>query len=110
MALAITKDAAKHIQQSIAKHGSGIGLRLSIKISGCSGYAYQMDIADVITDADEVFEEHGATVVIDAKSLKLVDGTTIDYKQEGLNKVLVFNNPRAAAVCGCGESFTLTEE
>ena len=110
MAITITENAASHIRQSLTKHGSGIGLRLSIKLSGCSGYAYQMDIAEDVSEDDEVFEEHGSKVVIDKKSLKLVDGTTVDFKKDGLNKVLTFDNPRADAVCGCGESFTLTDD
>lgn len=109
MAIEITESAAKHILDSVEKQGSGVGLRLSIKLSGCSGYAYQMAIAEEVGDDDTVFENHGATVVIDTKSLKLIDGTTIDYRAEGINKVLTFDNPKASAVCGCGESFTIEE-
>lgn len=110
MSIHLSPAAANHIIQSLQKRGTGIGLRLGIKISGCSGFGYTMDYAEAINPEDHVFEEHGAKVVVDPKSLALIDGTAIDYQAEGLNWRFVFHNPHAVDECGCGESFSINKE
>ncbi len=107
MAIMITKAAASRIKDTLASRGRGIGLRIGVKTSGCSGYMYTIDYADEATDADQVFEAHGARVVIDDEYMSFLDGTEIDYGREGLNEAFKFSNPNAKAECGCGESFVV---
>ena len=107
MAITITEAAANRIKESLASRGKGVGLRLGVKTSGCSGYMYTIDFADEMSDADEVFEGHGARIIIDKESMGFLDGTEVDYGREGLNEAFRFNNPNATAECGCGESFTV---
>ena len=107
MAITMTESAAKHIQQQIEKSGSGVGLRLGVKKSGCSGFAYTMDIAQEIFDNDKVFENFGAKLVVDAESLPFLEGTELSYVKEGLGHVFKFNNPNVKNQCGCGESFAV---
>jgi iron-sulfur cluster assembly protein len=107
MAITLTESAAKHIQQQIEKSGSGVGLRLGVKKSGCSGFAYTMDIAQEIFDNDKVFENFGAKLVVDADSLPFLEGTELSYVKEGLGHVFKFNNPNVKNQCGCGESFAV---
>ncbi len=107
MSIQLTESAAKRIQQQLQQRGSGVGLRVGVKRSGCSGHAYTMDYADAVDNAqDEVFEQHGATVVIKREHLPLLDGLTLDFQKQGLNQSFKFLNPNAKAHCGCGESFT----
>jgi iron-sulfur cluster assembly protein len=107
MAITLTESAAKHIRQQIEKSGNGVGLRLGVKKSGCSGFAYTMDIAQEIFDNDKVFENYGAKLVVDAESLPFLEGTELTYVKEGLGHVFKFNNPNVKNQCGCGESFAV---
>lgn len=104
MAINLTDTAAERVSQFIDSQG-GVGLRISIKKSGCSGFAYVVDIAEDIADADRVFETNGVRVVVNADSLPYVDGTRIDFRREGLNEGFVYDNPNVKSLCGCGESF-----
>ena len=103
----LTENAARRIGKQIAARGRGLGLRLGIKKSGCSGYAYTMDYADEIGADDRVFESHGARLVVAAGDLPLLAGITVDFQKQGLNEAFRFLNPNAKALCGCGESFTV---
>ncbi len=105
MAITITEAAAQHVQTFLNNRGKGLGIRLAVRTSGCSGMAYEMEFVDELQDNDQVFEDHGVKVVIDSKSLVYLDGTEVDYAREGLNEGFKFNNPNAKSECGCGESF-----
>ncbi len=105
MAISLTPAAREHVARSIAKRGKGLGVRLGVRSSGCSGMAYSIDFADVLAPGDQVFEDQGVKVIVDADSLAVIDGTVIDYGREGLNEGFRFNNPNARNTCGCGESF-----
>jgi iron-sulfur cluster assembly protein len=107
MALTLTEKAAKHVQKSLTNRGKGIGLRLGVKTSGCSGMAYVMEFVDQIENQDQVFESQGVKIVVDPKSLIYIDGTELDYVREGLNEGFQFNNPNIKDQCGCGESFNV---
>jgi len=107
MAITLTESAAKHIRQQIERNGNGIGLRLGVKKSGCSGFAYTMDIAQEVFENDRVFENFGAKLVVDAESLSFLEGTELAYVKEGLGHVFKFNNPNVKNQCGCGESFAV---
>lgn len=104
--ITLTKHAATRIADQISKNNS-LALRFAAKESGCSGYSYVMDFADKIEGDDLVFESFNVKVVIDPKSLNILDGTQIDYVSEGLNQTFKFSNPRSTNECGCGESFAL---
>ena len=105
MAVTLTEAAAQHVQKSLAKRGKGVGVRLGVKTTGCSGLAYQLEYADDIAPEDVVFEENGVKVLVDPKSLAYIDGTQLDFVREGLNEGFRFNNPNERDRCGCGESF-----
>lgn len=107
MGLSLTEKAAKHVQAMLAKRPGAQALRVGIKPSGCSGFGYIVDYADEIGAEDSVFEQHGAKVVVDRRSLPFLDGIEIDYVREGLNQRFDFRNPNAKATCGCGESFAV---
>ncbi|WP_374317145.1 iron-sulfur cluster assembly protein IscA [Aquabacterium sp.] len=107
MAITLSDTAARHVQKSLVKRGKGIGLRLGVKTSGCSGLAYSMEFADEAGPEDISFESHGLTLLVDAKSLPFIDGTELDFVREGLNEGFKFNNPNSKAECGCGESFAV---
>lgn len=107
MAVTLTEKAAKHVSNYIAKRGKGVGLRLGVRTSGCSGMAYKLEFADEIAADDITFESHGVTVLIDPKSLPYLEGTELDYAREGLNEGFKFNNPNVKDACGCGESFNV---
>lgn len=107
MSVSVTPKAATQIRKALAKRGGGVGLRVAIKTSGCSGYAYALEFADAPSDDDLSFESEGVQVLVDAKSLPLIDGTQLDWVREGLNEGFKFNNPNASAECGCGESFAI---
>lgn len=107
MAIHLTENAANRVRQFLEKEGHGVGLRLGVKRTGCSGWAYKVDLADEIGEEDTVFEEHGVKVVVDPKSMELVDGTHVDFVNEGLNREFRFSNPNVTDECGCGESFTV---
>ena len=110
MAVTVTAAAAERIRQFMAETPGGIGLNFGVKKSGCSGWAYVVDIATTGREDDAVFEQDGVAVRVDAESLAQVDGTEIDFVKTGLNQQFVFRNPRLAAECGCGESFTTSDQ
>ena len=103
--ITITENAAKHINSYLTKRGKGLGVRLGVKTSGCSGIAYNLEFVDEVNEDDLIFEEHGARVYIDPKSLVYLDGTQVDYTKEGLQEGFKFENPNVKDSCGCGESF-----
>jgi iron-sulfur cluster assembly protein len=107
MAVTLTEKAASHVQGFIAKRGKGVALRIGVRTSGCSGFAYKLEFADSVNPDDAQFESHGVKVVVDAKSLPFVDGTQLDYTREGLNEGFKFSNPNVKDQCGCGESFNV---
>jgi len=108
MAVTLTESAADRVETMIAKRGSGVGLRVSTKVSGCAGFSYVVDYADEISEKDEVFESYGVKVVVDKESLMNIDGMEIDYVKESLlNEGFDFKNPKVKDSCGCGESFTV---
>lgn len=107
MAVTLTDRAAQHVQRYIAKRGKGVGLRLGVKTTGCSGLAYKLEFADEIAPEDHTFETNGVRVLIDPKSLAYLDGTELDFVREGLNEGFKFNNPNEKDRCGCGESFNV---
>ena len=110
MAIEVTESAAKQIQKQIAQRGKGIGLRVGVKDAGCSGFAYVYDYADEVRADDQLIEVHDAKVVVDAKSLEVLNGSTLDFVKEGLKQVFKFTNPNVDATCGCGESFSIKEK
>tara|TARA_B100000809_G_scaffold265485_1_gene324466 strand:- start:1416 stop:1742 length:327 start_codon:yes stop_codon:yes gene_type:complete len=107
MAISITKSAAKRVQLFMSERENDVGLRISVKKTGCSGYAYVVDYADLINADDVIFEKHGVKVVVDPKSLEIIDGTEVDFVKEGMNEVFRFRNPKVKGECGCGESFSI---
>ena len=106
MAVTLTSAAAQQVRQALSKRGKGMGLRVGVKQSGCSGLAYVIDYADEALPNDQCFESEGVLVLVDAEQLQYLDGTELDYRREGLNASFKFNNPNVADACGCGESFT----
>ena len=107
MAVSMTQSAATHVQNFLTKRGKGIGLRLGVKTTGCSGMAYKLEYADAVEDNDQVFESFGVKLLVDPKSLPYIDGTELDFVREGLNEGFKFHNPNVKDECGCGESFTV---
>lgn len=108
MSIQLTEAAAERVRTMLEKRGEGIGLRLGTRKSGCSGFAYVVDYADAVGDDDQVFESHGVKVVIDSKSMPMLDGMELDYvRQNALNEGFEFNNPNVKDSCGCGESFSV---
>ncbi|HBN58535.1 MAG TPA: iron-sulfur cluster assembly protein IscA [Gammaproteobacteria bacterium] len=107
MSITLTNTAAERVVGFLASRGSGMGIRLSVQTTGCSGLGYNMEFVNNANDDDTVFEDNGVKVIIDAKSLIYLDGTEVDFVKEGLNEGFEFNNPNAKAECGCGESFTV---
>lgn len=105
MSITLTDTAANHVRKFIDRRGKGVGLRLAVKTSGCSGLAYALEFADEATPDDLSFESNGVTVFVDPKSLAFLDGTELDFVREGLNEGFKFNNPNVKDQCGCGESF-----
>jgi iron-sulfur cluster assembly protein len=107
MAITLTESAATHVSNFIAKRGKGLGIRLGVKTSGCSGMAYKLEFVDQEADGDLFFESQGLRIYTDEKSLSYIDGTELDYVKEGLNEGFRFNNPNVKNECGCGESFNV---
>ena len=105
--ITLTQAAAKQIRSQIAKHGSGIGLRVGLKPVGCSGYAYTYELADAVRDDERRVEAHGATLLISNQNLASVDGACLDFITDGLKQSFQFDNPNVGNTCGCGESFSL---
>ena len=107
MAITLTDSAADRVRDFLTKRGEGIGLRLGVKTTGCSGMAYVMEYVDELDEGDQVFEDKGVKIIINPKSLVYLDGTELDFAREGLNEGFKFNNPNESDRCGCGESFTV---
>jgi iron-sulfur cluster assembly protein len=107
MAVTLTTVAAARVLKFLDSRGKGIGLRLGVKTSGCSGMAYTLEFVDEALPEDMIFESNGVKVLVDPTSLVYMDGTELDYAKEGLNEGFKFNNPNATANCGCGESFSV---
>lgn len=107
MALSLTQSAAERVKSYLERRGRGLGLRVGIRKTGCSGYAYVIDYADDVDDDDVVFEDRGVKIVVDHDSLELIDGTQVDFVKQGLNEAFKFRNPNVKGECGCGESFSI---
>ncbi|PIE36633.1 MAG: iron-sulfur cluster assembly protein IscA [Gammaproteobacteria bacterium] len=107
MAISITQAAARHVRRQLDQRGSGLGIRVGVKTSGCSGMAYVLEFVDEAEPEDTVFENDGVQLYVDPKSLVYLDGTEMDYVREGVNEGFEFRNPNATGECGCGESFTV---
>ena len=105
--ITITEKGAERVNHFLESRNSGIGLRVKITTTGCSGYAYQLEFADEKNNDDTIFESNGVTILVDPKSLIMIDGTELDYVTEGINAGFSFKNPMEDETCGCGESFTL---
>jgi len=107
MAVTMTERAAQHVAGFLEKRGKGVGLRLGVRTTGCSGMAYKLEYADAVQPEDQSFECHGVKILVDPKSLAYIDGTELDFVREGLNEGFRFNNPNEKNRCGCGESFNI---
>lgn len=107
MSITLTESAARHVAAHLAQRGKGVGLRLGVRSSGCSGFAYKVEYADEIQPDDIEFESRGVRVLVDAKSLPYVQGIELDFTKEGLNERFTFNNPNVKDQCGCGQSFNV---
>ncbi len=105
MAVTLTEAAARHVNRFLSKRGKGLGIRLGVTTTGCSGLAYKLEYVDQAAAEDQVFEDRGVKVLVDPKSLAYVDGTQLDFVREGLNEGFKFSNPKERDRCGCGESF-----
>ena len=106
----LSDSAKKHVEQVLAKDSDGIGLRVGVKTTGCSGYQYVIETAKTINEGDQTIESNGIKIIIDDQSLRYLAGTELDFVREGLNAGFKFNNPNVQESCGCGESFSLKEE
>ncbi|HEY5655835.1 MAG TPA: iron-sulfur cluster assembly protein IscA [Woeseiaceae bacterium] len=107
MAISLTQSAAERVRSYLDDRGEGVGLRVGVKKTGCSGFAYVVNYADEVSANDIVFEQHGVKVVVDSGSLPLIDGTEVDFVKQGLNEAFQFRNPNVTGQCGCGESFSI---
>ncbi|MCB1661499.1 MAG: iron-sulfur cluster assembly protein IscA [Pseudomonadales bacterium] len=107
MAITVSEAAAAHVSRQLNQRGTGIGIRVGVRTSGCSGLAYVLEFVDEVAEDDRVFEGHGVKVIVDAKSLAYLDGTELDFVKEGLNEGFKFTNPNVSSQCGCGESFNI---
>ena len=107
MSISITEKAANRAKSYLESRGKGVGLKLGVKTTGCSGMAYVLEFVDEASPEDQVFESHGIKILVDPKSLIYIDGTELDFVREGLNEGFQFNNPNVKDSCGCGESFTV---
>lgn len=107
MAITLTEAAANRVETFLANRGKGVGLRLGVKTTGCSGMAYTLEFVDQLNEEDTAFDSNGVKIIVDPKSLVYIDGTELDFTKEGLNEGFKFNNPNVKDECGCGESFTV---
>lgn len=107
MTVSLTESAARQIKKQLEKRGSGVGLKLGVKKSGCSGYTYTLAYSDAAEADDAVFEDFGVKVIVQKNDLPFIDGIQLDYRREGINEAFQFNNPNVTGSCGCGESFTV---
>ncbi len=108
MTLHVTNKAADRIKKFIDKDGSAIGFKINIKKTGCSGWGYEVELPTILEANDVVHEEKGIKLIASRETLKIIDGTIIDFEQQGINHVFVYKNPKATGECGCGESFTVS--
>jgi len=107
MSISLTPSAVERVRSHLEKRGHGLGLRVGVRKTGCSGYAYLIDYADSIEDDDVVFDDSGIKVVVNSESLELIDGTEVDFVKQGINEAFKFRNPNVKGECGCGESFSV---
>jgi iron-sulfur cluster assembly protein len=107
MSITITENAANQIRKQIVKRGTGLGLRLGVKESGCTGFAYVLDYADELKEGDSAFEQSGIKVIINDQDMKFLQDIEVDYRTDGINAAFKFNNPNIKDSCGCGESFSV---
>lgn len=107
MSISLSETAAKHVSQQLEARGSGVGIRVGVTTTGCSGMAYVLEFVDSVEDGDKVFEDQGVKIIVDPKSLAYVDGTEMDFVKQGVNEGFEFKNPNAKGECGCGESFSV---
>jgi len=107
MAISLTSAAADRVRHFLAERGHGVGLRLAVRKTGCSGFAYVVNYADSVEPEDRIFESEGVQVLVDRRSLELIDGTEVDFVRHGLNEAFRFRNPNVRGECGCGESFSV---
>lgn len=107
MTISITETAARHVAEQLASRGKGLGIRVGIKTTGCSGMAYVLEFVDQLEVGDQVFEDQGVKIIVDPKSLVYIDGTEMDFVKQGVNEGFEFTNPNAKGECGCGESFSV---
>ncbi|WP_457913683.1 iron-sulfur cluster assembly protein IscA [Candidatus Gillettellia adelgis] len=108
MSITISNSAAQRIKTFINKRGRGLGLRVAVKISGCSGMAYALELVDEVQHDDIVFKDKDVKVIIDSKSLVYLSGTELDFVKNGINEGFQFNNPNVSSHCGCGKSFNVS--
>jgi len=107
MTISITEPAAKHVNANLESHGHGLGIRVGVTTTGCSGMAYVLEFVDKLDVGNQVFEDHGVKIIVDPKSLLYIDGNEMDFVKQGVNEGFEFKNPNAKAECGCGESFSI---
>ena len=107
MAISLTESAAQRVHKYLAARGQGIGLRLGVSKTGCSGYSYVINYADEVGSDDIVFENRGVKIIVDPDALEFIDGTEVDFVKNGLNEAFTFKNPNVTGECGCGESFNI---
>lgn len=107
MTISITDNAAKHVAEQLVNRGHGVGIRVGVKTTGCSGMAYVLEFVDKLEVGDQVFEKAGVKIIVDPKSLAYIDGTEMDFVKQGVNQGFEFRNPNAKGECGCGESFSV---
>ena len=107
MALHLTQAAAERIVKFLQKDSESVGFRVNVVKTGCSGWGYEVEIAHQISDDEVVFQDKGVDLIVSQEALELIDGTEIDFEQQGINHVFVSHNPKATGECGCGESFTV---
>ncbi len=107
MAITMSKSAAEHVASQLESRGKGVGIRVGVTTTGCSGMAYVLEFVDELEDSDKVFEDHGIKIIVDPKSLVYIDGTEMDFVKSGVNEGFEFRNPNVKGECGCGESFSI---
>jgi iron-sulfur cluster assembly protein len=108
MSIKVTENAAKQIKKQLEKRGNGIGLKIGVKQSGCSGYAYTLEYVDQLSAQDRIFEFQDVKVIVNQADLEYLKGLELDYRREGINEAFKFNNPNVVGTCGCGESFAVS--
>ena len=107
MSISISDAAAKHVSEQLTSRGHGLGIRVGVTTTGCSGMAYVLEFVDTLEIGDQVFEDQGVKIIVDPKSLAYIDGTEMDFVKQGVNEGFEFRNPNAKGECGCGESFSV---